>query len=229
MSIIENSSDLIFKKKYYKYKTKYINEKNKLTGGQILKEGLYAFFTNDFFFTKNSKQALWSDDEKINKTFEYMKDGNAPSISQLSQKLAYGCYSLESNSDKLVLLQSENKTYHDRLNNMPPIISPESKFKVKSKDIDCNLYFPKSKKVNFDNDADIIKLGQLINDLDLNLLFKFIYNKSDGRIDYGNNIKGFIKNNFIIDCCIIIQVNSWRKNNIFVKEIKIDPPTTLKK
>ena len=171
MSIIENSSNLIFKKKYYKYKTKYINKKNKLTGGQILKEGLYAFFTNDYFFTKNSKNTLLSDDGKINKTFEYKKDGNAPSISQLSQKLAYGCYSLESNSDKLVLLQSENKAYQDRIKGMPIIISPDMKFIVKSKDIDCKLYFPQSKKVNLDNDADIIKLGQLINDLNLNLLF----------------------------------------------------------
>jgi hypothetical protein len=190
---IEHSSDLILKKKYYKYKSKYLDEKNKLRGGLTLKNGLYAFFTNKEYYNSNVK----SDDK-----FMYKEKGSAPSIFNLRTKLPTGCYMLKNNTDKLELLQAPD-TGDWEISGMQ-IISSE----MKIKQINCSLYFPSSKKVNLDNNQEIINLGLLINDLDLFLDFRVKKNASTK----------FISKDFpqkIIDYCLIIEVN-----NVFPNKYK---------
>jgi hypothetical protein len=201
---IENASDLIFKRKYYKYKSKYLNEKNKLTGGLTLKNGLYAFFTNKSYY--NSKQ--YNNDK-----FNYKEKENAPSIFDLRTRLATGCYMLENNTDKLELLQSmDTKDWH--ISDIPIIItSSDKEINVKGKKLNFSSYFPQSKKVNLENDQEIIKLGQLINDLDLFLSFRV-------KRTVGLNHISKEYPNKKIDYCLIIEVNTVFPNK-YIKAITI--------
>jgi hypothetical protein len=201
---IKNYSDLIFKKKYYKYKSKYLDEKNKLTGGLTLKNGLYAFFTNKAYYNYN---------QALNNKFIYKEKESAPSIFDLRTKLATGCYMLENNTDKLELLQSpDTKDWH--ISSMPIIITSSDKRKIKGNDI--SSYFPQSKKVNLENDQEIIKLGQLINDLDLFLTFRV-----KRKVGANDAYKAYPERK--IDYCLIIEVNNLFPNK-YIKAITIPAP-----
>lgn len=220
MSILENSNNLnlIYKKKYYKYKNKYLIEKNKLDGGLItFKSGLFGFFVNECYAAS------------IGINFDVGKD--ALSIYELNNKLHFNGYRMEHNSDILELLVDNKHRTKKFMDFLMPILFIFAFFAIFAGG-SGNLNFPSSSsstisskfktligrftekcKVDLNNDNEIISLIEKL--ICNNLPFIFRFGKT-GRTP---------EPNLNIDCCIIIDVNRLGKNKF--KKIIRYPPTPI--
>ena len=221
------NNDLIYKKKYLKYKNKYINEKNKLHGGLTFKSGLYAFFCNEEYAKSQG--------------IIYGKDNDAPSIFDLNNKLSLNGYRLENNSTEVTLLISKTLAIQngflegvDTLKFVGKVLMNTI---IASPVVITNLFT-----------IDYSKVGEIIiadakerNKEDKERTKEDIKQKNNGlpakirytlplKVDNINTMKNiltYININYSnnINCCIIIDVNSLKRNK-YINFFKLPPPPT---
>ena len=214
MSLLENSNNLnlIYKKKYYKYKNKYLMEKNKLKGGLTFKSGLFCFFVNECYAASNG--------------INFIEDKEAPSINELNNKLHFNGYRIENNSDTLELLVDNKHRTKEFIELLEPILYVFAFFAI-SAGGSGSLRLPSSSSTRSNQN---ILLGRFIEkckvdlneDIEINLLMKKLINKNlPFLFRFGKNRKQ-PDPTLNIDCCIIIEVNRLEKNK-FKKIIRYSP------
>jgi hypothetical protein len=221
MSDNSNNLDLFYKKKYYKYKNKYLIEKNKLDGGLItFKSGLFGFFVNECYAARMG----------IN--FEEGKD--APSIYELNNKLHFDGYRMEHNSDILELLVDNKHRTKEFMEFLIPILYVFAFFAIFAGG-SGNLNFPSSSssytsskfntlvgrftekcKVDLNDDNEIISLIEKLIKNKLPFIFRFGKNRTNP------------DPNINIDCCIIIDVSRTGKNK-FKRIVRLPPTSNIVK
>ena len=219
--MLENSNnlDLFYKKKYYKYKNKYLIEKNKLDGGLItFKSGLFGFFVNECYAASISINCIEGKD--------------APSIYELNNKLHFNGYRMEHNSDILELLVDNKHRTKEFMDFLMPILFVFAFFVIFAGG-SGNLNIPSSSttsskfntligrftekcKVDLKSDNEIISLIEKLRCNNLPFIFRFGKNKIT------------LDPNLNIDCCIIIDVSRTGKN-IFKKIVRLPPPSNIVK
>lgn len=222
MSENSNNLDLFYKKKYYKYKNKYLIEKNKLDGGLItFKSGLFGFFVNECYAAS------------MDINFDEGKD--APSINTLNNKLHANGLRIKNNSDTLELLVNNKHRTKQFMKDIEPFFIilgiftifvggvsmynvPSSSNTTTTKTHKYTLYraYIEKCKVNLNRNSEIISLMETF--ICRNIPFNFRWNKSLNSPDPNINI----------DCCIIIEVNRLGKNK-FKRIVRLPPPSNIVK
>ena len=219
MSENSNNLEIFYKKKYYKYKNKYLIEKNKLDGGLItFKSGLFGFFVNECYAASLD--------------INFVKDADAPSIYELNNKLHLDGYRMENNSDTLELLVDNKYRTREFMEILKPIMfvfgviaifaggtSSLTMFndsKKKTPKFTIPGRFIEKNKINLNKDDEIISLLQNLVCYDLALFFRIV--KTTKTLDPNKNI----------DCCIIIDVDRTGKNK-FKRIVRLPPPSNIVK
>ena len=106
----KENKELFYKQKYFKYKYKYINQKNNLHGGLTLKSGLYAYFCNA--------------EHAENNGIKFIKGGKTLSIFYLNNIFSMNGLRLENNTNMLTLIISNATAIKNGLKSVGEVVKP---------------------------------------------------------------------------------------------------------